>query len=192
MSRTARPYPNIWARSYVTSRGLKRTLYYCEFRDWKGIRRTFPVGDIPDVAKQLRDQYLAQNSHKYDFDKAHEPATLFSVWADYWLALTAHKRSHDKDQRSVSRLKEFFGNALLNEIPPSRIEEYKMWRRGQMTKYGAAPKPATINRELACLRAALILAEQDHLSSRNGRQSASSAKTMNGNGQRRHRNIERF
>ena len=47
-----------------------------------------------------------------------------------------------------------FKNKLINEITPASIEDYKAWRIKQKGKRTGRPiMPATINRELACLKA---------------------------------------
>lgn len=55
-------------------------------------------------------------------------------------------QSYRRDQISIKNLKAFFGSKRLNEIRPMLIEHYKRKRldKGRM--------PATINRELACLK----------------------------------------
>lgn len=154
-------YPNIYTRKYKTQGGKTRIIFYCQFRDWKGTRRTFPVGDNFEQAKKLRDQYLIRNREKHDFDRVETPTLLFPAWVEKWLALTVEKRSHDKDQRSAARLVEYFGNVAPGEITSTKVEAYKRFRREQTSKYGRVFSPGSINRELACLRSILIMIEQD-------------------------------
>lgn len=154
---------HISVRTYRTRDGRKRELYYVKFTDWQGKRRTIPAGDDAQVAVKLRNKLLEQNRLHHDFEAEERPLTNFTLWSDQWLVLNTHKRSAAKDKMSVSRLQAFFGTCRLSEISASRIEEYKAWRRTQLTKFNTAPKPGTINRELAVLRSLLVLASQDGL-----------------------------
>jgi integrase len=153
-------YPNIYTRKYKTRGGAARVMFYCQFKDWKGVRRTFPLGDQYEQAKKLRDQYLSQNREQYDFDQVETLVLRFPAWVEKWLSLTVEKRSHDKDIRSARRLAAFFGAVAPGEITSVRVEEYKRHRREQVSKYQRAFAPATINRELACLRSILIMIEE--------------------------------
>jgi integrase len=61
----------------------------------------------------------------------------------------------------VTVLNRFFGTALLHEITPHRIEQFKRdrlagkWRGHNVKNTGKAIRPATVNRELDALRAIL-------------------------------------
>jgi integrase len=57
-------------------------------------------------------------------------------------------------------LTQAFGGTRLTEITPSVIERYKAQRGASTTRYGRPPRPATINRELACLKAMLNVARK--------------------------------
>jgi integrase len=57
----------------------------------------------------------------------------------------ANKRSWDRDQKSLKNLSTCFGDKRLCEIDPRTIEAYKTERRKTVS-------PATVNRELACLK----------------------------------------
>jgi integrase len=49
-------------------------------------------------------------------------------------------------------LGEVFGGKRLTEITPAAVERYKSARLASVTIYGRHPRPATVNRELACLK----------------------------------------
>lgn len=55
------------------------------------------------------------------------------------------EKSYKRDILSLKHLKEFFGNAYLQEITTEKIESYKNQRAEKVSN-------ATINRELACLK----------------------------------------
>jgi integrase len=57
----------------------------------------------------------------------------------------ANKRSWLRDEQMLKHLNGFFGQAMLTDITPVRIERYKLERIKQVS-------PATVNRELALLK----------------------------------------
>src|SRR5512141_2745549 len=81
---------------------------------------------------------------------------------------TNKKRSVSRDENSIKFLKANFGGMLLSKITPWHIEEYKKKRLEGEIKLPPEPgskkrkdwkvKPATINRELACLKHMFSLA----------------------------------
>ena len=69
---------------------------------------------------------------------------------------TEHPATYERYRTSTKSLLAFlrFKNTAIDEITPGMIEEFKAWRarqKGQRTKRPI--KPATVNRELACLKA---------------------------------------
>jgi integrase len=63
-----------------------------------------------------------------------------------------NKKSWDRDVRSVKALAGVFAGKKLTEITPAAIERFKNWRLASISRHGRPPKPATVNRELACLK----------------------------------------
>jgi hypothetical protein len=88
---------------------------------------------IPVFAEAMRE-FLAYSEHQH----AAKPAT------------------HQRYVTSSKPLLRAFGRARLDAITPDDVERYKM-QRTQLTsaKTGRKLRPATINRELACLKIAL-------------------------------------
>jgi integrase len=60
----------------------------------------------------------------------------------------------------VKHLAAVFGGKRLTEITPADVERYKTRRQTSTDSHGHCPKPATINRELACLKAMLNIARK--------------------------------
>lgn len=159
--------PNLRARKFTTADGRSRTLYYVRLR-WHGTDYEIPAGDELAVAIQKRDLVLGKLTLGYDLATdpdnlrgrkiAKKPGLTFDYWADLWLKVTSHKRSHAKDELSAGRLKEFFGTTPITQISIDQIEDYKRLRSDQPTSRGSLPAPATINRELAALRSIFSLA----------------------------------
>jgi integrase len=64
----------------------------------------------------------------------------------------ANKRGYQRNDAVYAKcLMAFFGQYRLAEITPLLIEKYKKERRESRTIHGTTRKPATVNRELACL-----------------------------------------
>lgn len=123
--------------------------------------------DAAEVERAYRTQ-LAKGEVGLE---AKKPVPVFSVamktfleWSKHEHA--AHPNTHRRYETSSKALLRFFNDTLLDQIKPEQIEQFKLWRIKQkkrppakkVKKLGAAAKtdkalkPATINRELACLK----------------------------------------
>jgi integrase len=71
-----------------------------------------------------------------------------------------NKRSWDRDMRSMKHLATVFTGKRLPELAPVEIERYKTLRLASRDRVGHHPKPATVNRELACLRSMFNVARK--------------------------------
>src|SRR5690606_38705533 len=56
------------------------------------------------------------------------------------------------DCTSICKLNEYFGKKVITEIKPSNVADYKTHRLGENSYRKHGTRPATINRELACMR----------------------------------------
>lgn len=88
----------------------------------------------------------------------------FLEWSKHEHA--AHPATHKRYETSSKALLRYFGDTPLDQIKPEHVEQFKLWRIKQkksppakkVKKQGASPKtdkalkPATVNRELACLK----------------------------------------
>ena len=74
-------------------------------------------------------------------------AVPFEKFAEDFIELYAkqNKRSWKRDELSLNKLKAFFMGETLQSIGPEKIERYKAMRKAEVS-------PATVNRELACLK----------------------------------------
>jgi len=72
---------------------------------------------------------------------------LFEKFADDFLEeyCKQNKRSWQRDEISLNSLKAFFKGETLQSIGPEKIERFKAKRKAEVS-------PATVNRELACLK----------------------------------------
>lgn len=75
----------------------------------------------------------------------------FLAWSSY--QHSARPNTHKRYQVSSKALKRFFGSTPLDCITPETVEKFKTWRARKKSDYtGRLLRPATINRELACLK----------------------------------------
>ena len=87
--------------------------------------------------------------------KSPDARTTFKTLAAWYLELpeVKAKRSYNRDQRSVRLLLPHFGERLLKDITPATVEGYKQKRLADTNYKGTTTKtPATVNREMACLK----------------------------------------
>jgi integrase len=122
--------------------------WYIDFY-YGGKRYTESVGPVTkSIAKEklvLKKREVIQGEYKSK-PKGKVPFTKFR---DQYLAYSkGNKRpkSSLRDECSLKHLEKFFGSKALAEISPFLVERYKLKRKEE----GA--QPATINRELGCLR----------------------------------------
>lgn len=107
-----------------------------------------------------------------EFKFKRESKLHFEAFANDYLdhVKTNKKKSWQRDDNSLKFLKSYFGGMLLSKISPWDIEEYKRKRLdGEITiklesearkRKEWKVKPATINRELACLKHMFTLAKK--------------------------------
>jgi integrase len=77
------------------------------------------------------------------------------------------KRSYGRDRQSVRLLLPHFGERLLKDITPATVESYKQKRLSDTNYKGTTTKPATVNRELACLKTIFSKAVKNGKAERN-------------------------
>jgi hypothetical protein len=81
-----------------------------------------------------------------------ESMTAFLDWSER--EHKEHPRTYQRYKVSSRPLAAFFKSKAIDQITPSDIEHYKTRRGQQVGKRTQRPlKPATVNRELACLKA---------------------------------------
>lgn len=90
----------------------------------------------------------------YETKQRQREVTFFEICDDFMAYSKAHKRSYKRDCDSIKHLKGFFGDCLVKDIRPALVEQYITHRQDSITPRKKQPAPATINREMACLRTA--------------------------------------
>jgi len=91
---------------------------------------------------------------KFNLDIRKEKKVLFDDLCREFLAYSkTNKRSYERNVLSVKMLKQAFGGRYLHQITPKMVENYKAQRKVSFShKMKRMLSPATVNRELACLK----------------------------------------
>jgi integrase len=115
--------------------------YYCK---GKRIRERVGAGKkLAKAALEARKGEIAQGRFGLSQSKKRVKFEEFSK--DYLAFSKSYKRSYKRDTQHVGHLLVHFRDLYLDEISPLFIEKYKGIRVDQVS-------PATVNRELACLK----------------------------------------
>jgi len=138
-------------------------IYKNEDRNWcfdftcNGIR----VRKIVGLSKQETEQVMWDEHKKikregYGIREARKNL-LFEAFADEFLELHSKqkKRSWKSDETSLAHLKKYFGGKFLSSITPEMIERYRADRKEMNIKGDKKRRkisPATVNREITCLK----------------------------------------
>jgi integrase len=146
-------------------------VWWIEYYDHNKRLRRERIGPNKAAAEQrLREILSARTEGRY-IKKSPDSRTLFKDLAAWYLELpeVKAKRSYDRDYRSMKLLLPFLGERLLKDINPALVEAYKQKRLSEPS--GRTPqfltKPATVNRELACLKTVFSKAVKNGKADRN-------------------------
>ncbi|MCA1623055.1 MAG: tyrosine-type recombinase/integrase [Acidobacteria bacterium] len=126
---------------------------------------------VADQIEAARKTQLAKREVGLDVEKISVPALPDAINEYLEWSLTEHALKTATTRRYKTSSKPlilFFGNRKIDEINPDDVEKYKIWRSKQTKKVPVRKlkknkrattskvlKPATINRELACLKIVL-------------------------------------
>jgi len=112
-----------------------------------GRRKRESVGPSKELAQIVLKKRKAQIAENKFLDVRKKKRIHFRDMARLYLESYSkpNKRSWDRDELSIKNLNAFFGSKYLHEITALDIENYKVERRQKVS-------PATVNRELACLK----------------------------------------
>ncbi len=113
----------------------------------QGRRKRESIGPSKELAQIVLKKRKVQMAEGKFLDVKKEKKIHFREMARLYLESYSkpNKRSWDRDELSIKHLNTFFGNKYLHEITALDIENYKIERRQKVS-------PATVNRELACLK----------------------------------------
>jgi integrase len=129
-------------------------VYWIEYYDVGGQRKRERIGPNKAAAEQRLREVLTARTKGRHIKKSPDARTLFKSLAAWYLELpeVKAKRSYRRDRQSVKFLLPHSGERLLKDIKPATVENYKQKRLSDTNYKGTTMKPATVNRELACLK----------------------------------------
>ena len=132
-------------------------VWWIEYYDHDKRLRRERIGPNKAAAEQrLREILSARTEGRY-IKKCPDACTHFKDLAAWYLELSEvkAKRSYKRDRELITNLLPYFGDKLLKDITPALVEGYKQKRLAEPS--GRTPSkltaPATVNREVACLKA---------------------------------------
>jgi integrase len=129
-------------------------IYWIEYRNAEGVRRRERIGPNKSLAETTIMKRLVARAEGRLLDKKKDDKVRFDQLVGWFLALHEIKRksSFDRDKRSLDKLIGFFKTKLASQITPALISEYQAHRLAEKSYRGENTKPATVNRETACLK----------------------------------------
>jgi len=114
-----------------------------------GSRKRESVGPSKKFAEQVLAKRKTQIKEGQYFEiKKDKTIMIEEIVADFLEYSKNNKRSYSRDVCSIKQLLAFLGGKRLTEITPILMEQYKGKRLNQ-----GEVSPATVNREVACLKA---------------------------------------
>jgi integrase len=139
----------------------KQGVYWIDYYV-NGHRKRERIGPDKRLAETvLKKRKVAIAEGKY-LEKQRPMTTTFEELADaYWqwirpdeaAGIPARKRSwKSSDRYALGRLRAYFGGTPLTAITPALVEQYRTWRRATISRHHRPIRPATVNRELECLK----------------------------------------
>ena len=137
-------------------------VYWVEFY-LDGKRKRERIGSNKAAAEYRLREVLSRRAEGRIVRKIKDP--VFDEVKKWYLNLPQikNKKSYERDTSSLKRLSAFFSGKRVSDITISQIEAYRLRRLDEKSCKSRKVRPATVNREMACLRHMLNLAEQDRI-----------------------------
>jgi integrase len=132
----------------------KQGVYWIDYYV-NGHRKRERIGTDKRLAETVLRKRKVEIAEGRFLERQRPVTTTFDELADaylYYATYQQQKRSWKRDRTSITILKTYFGGKRLTELTPAFIEQYRSWRKDTISRRGAPVTPATINRELACLK----------------------------------------
>lgn len=128
--------------------------WYIRYRspNGKDVRKRVPAKTKREAEFFLAKELSQIDSRIDEFIGSAREVMFFEICEDFLTYGRVHKRSWARDVEHVHKLKAYFGDVPARDIKPAQVEEYIAHRRRRKKPTGDLLAPATINRELACLR----------------------------------------
>jgi integrase len=129
-------------------------IYWIEFYNQEGRRKRERIGPNKALAETIHRKRLVERAEGKLLDRKKGDKVRFDQLVKYYLSLPEikAKKSFIRDERSVNKLEDFFKTKPITLITPALISEYQSQRSLEKSYRGGVTKPATINREIACLK----------------------------------------
>jgi len=148
-------YISKYGKARVSDMGIRKRgkKYYIDVY-YKGTRIRECVGESKRLAERVYVKRKSELVENRFFDKRKVSKTKLSRLVELYLEYSkAHKRSFKREKTSTRALLKNIGDRQLSQITPLGIEDYIKTRLNQISYRKKRPvSPATVNRELACLR----------------------------------------
>ncbi len=154
----------VFIRDYKTKSGKVTKKYYIRYR-FNGKLKMESVGAVGEVTKTFATNLLAKRKRQLAMGKHDEinikipTLTEFRDEYIFYIKETLKNRSWKRSELSLKHLINFFGSKKINSITSKDIIDYQSSRLRDKVN-NKQIKPATINRELACLRHCINVAKQ--------------------------------
>ncbi len=134
-------------------------VWWIEYYDHEKRLRRERIGPSKLSAEVRLAEIKKAKAEDRHIHKNPEGRTTFKELATWYLELpeVKAKRSYGRDRQLVANLVSFFGNRLLKDIITSLVEAYRQKRLQEPSArtghtQGDLTAPATVNREMACLK----------------------------------------
>jgi integrase len=156
-------------------------VWWIEYYDHEKRLRRERIGPNKAAAEQRLREILNKRAEGRYIKKSQDAKHKFKELAQWYLDLedVKAKKSYRRDKLSVKCISEMFGNHLLKDVTPTLIEKYRQRRLAETTRHKKTTKPATVNREIACLKTIFSKAVKNDKAERNPAQGLKMLKENN-------------
>jgi integrase len=120
-----------------------------------GHRKRERIGPDKRLAETVLKKRKVEIAEGKYLDKQRPVTTTVDELAERYFTYARdqqRKRSWPRDRTSIKALTGYFGGRRVADITPADIEQYRAWRYATRSRRGRPLTPATVNRELACLK----------------------------------------
>jgi integrase len=121
-----------------------------------GQRKRERIGPNKAAAEHREREVKSARAEGRYIKKSPDSQTRFKNLVQWYLELpeVKAKRSHRRDKELIANLHPHFGDKLLKDITPALVESYRQKRLSEPSRRTPQTftKPATVNREVACLK----------------------------------------
>jgi integrase len=156
-------------------------VWWIEYYDNAKRLRRERIGPNKAAAEHRLRAVLSARAEERQIRKNPEAKTTFKSLARWYLELpeVKAKRSYVRDKYSIRELLPHFGEHLLKDINPALVESYKQKRLAEPSYRKNLTKPATVNREITCLKVIFNKAVKNGKAERNPAQGVKLLKENN-------------